>query len=181
MADEFDKTDKQKEIDEFLDKFDRISNVFDKSLNRMEQHNIELEKEHNLKNSGDQEELQTTEIKINKTRMERLSESKPQNIFTSKLGSSKKDEPTQSAAGVNDSDGAQTHSEEPMTKNKKKKKYTVNKKQLFKFISLVFLGIFLVLGGIVVSIIATTEPIEPDNIYERLSENSVLYDDREIL
>ena len=33
------------------------------------------------------------------------------------------------------------------------------------------------MGGFVVSIIATTEPIEPGNIYSRLAENSILYDD----
>ncbi len=44
-------------------------------------------------------------------------------------------------------------------------------------IALFFLAAVLALGGIVVSIIATTEPIEPDKIYERLSENSVLCDD----
>ena len=180
MTDEFDKNDKPNEIDEFLAKFDRISNVFDKSLNKMEQHGSELGKEHKQTNSGiagDTPEQQS-ELKANKTRLERLSESKPQNIFTSKIGSQKKDEPSLSAAGtINDSN--KTHSEEPMTKhNKKKKKYSINKKQLFKFAALVFLGCCLILGGIVVSIIVKTPPINPDNIYSLLSENSTLYDDQ---
>lgn len=182
MTDEFDKEGKQEEIDEFFDRFDRISNVFDKSLNRMEQHSTESNQETNLKDSGSPEapSEQPSELNNNKTRMERLSESKPQNIFTSfndKLGSSRKDEPSPSAASGSNNGSTPTHSEEPMTKHKKTKKYNVNKKQLFKFISLVLLGVMVVLGGIVVSIIVTTEPIEPDNIYDRLSENSVLYDD----
>ncbi len=183
MADEFDKTDKQKEIDDFFDKFDKISNVFDKSLNRMEQHNSELNKEINHTNSGEPADKpeQPSEFKANKTRMERLSESKPQR-FSTKFGpTSGKEEFSQLAAGSSagaESGSKQTHSEDPMTKhNKNKKKYSVNKKQLFKFVSLVVLGICLVLGGIVASIIATTAPIEPDNIYSRLSENSVMYDD----
>ncbi|HML38873.1 MAG TPA: hypothetical protein PKA19_15875 [Bacillota bacterium] len=45
MADEFDKSDKQKEIDEFLNQFDKISDVFDRGLNRMEQHSSESESE----------------------------------------------------------------------------------------------------------------------------------------
>lgn len=157
MTDEFDKTEKQKEIDEFLDKFDRISNIFDKSLNKLEQNGNESKEETSLRDDHkpEGEAEQSSELR-NKTRMERLSESRPQSLFK-----------------------AQPHSEEPMGKHKKKKKkkYNINKKQLFKFVSLFFLGVFLILGGIVVSIIVTTEPIEPDNIYERLSENSVLYDD----
>ncbi|MDD3168507.1 MAG: transglycosylase domain-containing protein [Eubacteriales bacterium] len=156
MTDEFDKIDKQNEIDGFLDKFDRISNVFDKSMNRMEQHGNELEKEASPKDNDKPEGTPELSSELrNKTRMERLSDSRPQNFFK-----------------------AQTQNEEPMvTHNKKKKKYHINKKKLIKFVSLAFLGILLILGGIVISIIATTEPIEPDNIYERLSENSVLYDD----
>jgi penicillin-binding protein 1A len=187
MADEFDKTEpnKQKEIDDFLDKFDRISNVFDKSLNRMEQHNSGLNKEIDQKDSGESadEPEQSLESRVNKTRMERLSESKPQK-FSTKFGTtSRKEEFSQAAANSNAGAGSksnQIHSEEPMTKhNKNKKKYSVNKKQMLKFISLVFLGISLVLGGIVVSIIMKTPAINPDNIYTLLSENSVLYDDEE--
>jgi penicillin-binding protein 1A len=177
MSDDLDNKDKN-EIDEFLDKFDKISNVFDKSLNRLEQHN-QLEKEFNQKSSEDPNEpsagLQDT--KSGKTRLERLSESKPQNMLTSKLGSFKKDEFRSAAAAGDDERGSSPNSEEPMTKHKKKKKYTINKKRLFKFIALIFATLCVVLGGIVVSIIVTTEPIEPDNIYSRLTENSVLYDD----
>ena len=181
MTDEFDKTDKHSEIDEFLDKFDSISNVFDRSLNRMEQHSNEQEKEHTQKSSGSSPETppeQPPELKINKTRMERLSESKPQNIFTTKLGPPKKDETSLGAAGDKNDGSTQAHNGEPMVKqHKKKKKYNVNKKKLFKFISLLFLGIILILGGIVISIIMKTPAIEPDNIYSLLSENCTLYDD----
>lgn len=149
MTDEFDKSDKsdkKKEIDEFLDKFDRISNVFDKSLNRMEQHSSESRKDLNQKDADKREVTpeqlsESSEPKPKQTRLERLSESKP------------------------------------MKKHKTTKKHKINKKRLFAFIALLFLGVCLVVGGMVVSIIASTEPIEPSNIYERLSENSVLYDD----
>jgi len=181
MTDEFDKKDKQKEIDDFFDKFDRISNVFDRSINRMEQHGSESDKELNLINSGDPDVTseQSPELKTNKTRMERLSESKPQNIFSSKLGTSKKDEFSPSAIVGSDNGSAKIKGEEPMTTHKKKKKYTVNKKQLIKFIAFTFLGIALVLSGIIISIIVKAPAIEPDKIYSLLSENSVLYDDEE--
>ena len=181
MTDEFDQKDKQKEIDDFLDKFDRISNVFDRSLNRLEQQTNELNKEINQKGpeSPEENQDQAVEPKIRKTRMERLSESKPQK-FSTKFSSSKKDVFSQ----MNTADGSSSASiqagiEEPMTKHKrkKKKKYTVNVKQLLKFVSLILLGICLVMGGLVVSVIVKTPAINPDNIYTLLSENSVLYDD----
>ncbi|HYE68108.1 MAG TPA: transglycosylase domain-containing protein, partial [Anaerovoracaceae bacterium] len=183
MTDEFDKADKQKEIDDFFDKFDRISNVFDKSINRMEQHHNESDNDLNPTSSGNPEVIpdQSSDLKANKTRLERLSESKPQSIFTSKLGTSKKGEVSQSAAGGSDNgsnnDSPKVNGEEPMTTHKKKKKYIINKKQLLKFIALAFLGVCLVLGGIIISIIVKAPAIEPDKIYSLLSENSVLYDD----
>ncbi|MEL7654689.1 MAG: transglycosylase domain-containing protein, partial [Bacillota bacterium] len=183
MTDEFDKTDKQKEIDDFFDKFDKISNDFDRSINKAEKSSKVLGEESNAKNSDNSEESvsRSPEQRTSKSRLERLSESKPNNLFTSKLGSSKKDDFAQSASVDQMNGDVQRHREEHMAKhknkNKKKKKYIVNKKQLFKFIMLTFLAIFLVLGGIVVSVIVRTPSIEPDNIYERLSENSTLYDD----
>lgn len=60
---------------------------------------------------------------------------------------------------------------------KKKKKYRVNKKQLLKFILSTGLAFCILIVGVVISIIVTAPPIDPDNIYALLSENSVLYDD----
>nr|HML38872.1 transglycosylase domain-containing protein [Bacillota bacterium] len=62
-------------------------------------------------------------------------------------------------------------------KQKKKKKYTVNKKRFFKALSLICIAVILVLGGVVASIIVKAPKIDPNNIYDLLSENSVLYDD----
>lgn len=180
MTDEFDKNDKQNDIDEFLDKFDRISNVFDRSLNKMEQHRNEPDQVPEQRDRGGSPELtpeQASELKISKTRMERLSESKPQNIFTSKLGPTKKDETSPKADGRKSNGSTQARSEDAMAKQKKKKKHKINKKRLLKFISLIFLGVFLILVGIVASIIMKTPAIEPGNIYTLLSENSTLYDD----
>ncbi len=178
MTDEFDKTDKQKEIDNF---FNKISNDFDKNRHK-EEHPKNVSEEFDLKNPNDtgKSTEYSPESKINKTRLERLSESKPQNHFAAlngKFGSSKKDDISQITSDNITLDNAKKHSEDPMKKRKRKKKYIVNKKQLFKFILFSFLTIFLVLGGIVISIIVQTPPIEPDNIYDRLAENSTLYDD----
>ncbi len=60
---------------------------------------------------------------------------------------------------------------------KKKKKYRLNTKQLFKFIISAGLAFCIIIAAIVISIIVTAPPIDPDNIYALLSENSVLYDD----
>lgn len=163
MEDEFEKSDKQKEIDEFLDKFDRISNIFDRSLNRMEQHKNESGEHHRNEPAKEsaapavkepakpltEAQAQQEDPKAGKTRLERLSKSKPQ--------------------------------KQNMRQNKQKKKYKINKKKLFKRLflltALVFLAGCLAVGGFVVSIIKETPDIEPGNIYSLLSENSVLYDD----
>ncbi len=63
------------------------------------------------------------------------------------------------------------------SKKKKKKKYKVNTKQLFKFILSAGLAFCIIVIAVVISIIVTAPPIDPDNIYALLSENSVLYDD----
>jgi penicillin-binding protein 1A len=187
MADEFDKnnSDKQNDIDEFLSKFDRISNVFDKSLNKKEQNVSEPNKEASQKDSGDQKPAQdpSSDLKISRTRMERLTDSKPQSMFSSKLSAPRKYESSWNAAeSGGETHTMRPHSEEPMTSHsKKKKKYNINKKKLIKFISLIMLGFVLLLGGIVVMIIAKTPAIYPDNIYDLLSENSVLYDDQGVI
>ncbi len=150
MVDGFDKSDKQKEIDEFLNKFDRISDVFDRSMNRMERHKSESgeQRENGTEKAaaGPPERSMTeapeaAELKTGKTRLERLSESKP------------------------------------MTKHKKKKRYIINLRRFFLFIILVLVAGCLAAGGFVHSIIKETPAIEPNNIYSLLSENSVLYDD----
>lgn len=181
MTDSFDKGDKQKEIEDFFDKFDKISSDFDRSLNKPESPGGVSDEDSSPAASGnpDGTSEDSPELKTNKTRLERLSESKPQNLFTSlndKLGSFRKDDSAQStSSGI--TDNSRKQDEDSMTKHKKKKKYIVNKKQLVKFILSTALIICLILGGIVISIIMKTPPIEPDNIYSLLAENSVLYDD----
>ncbi len=162
LADEFDKYDKEKEIDDFFQKFDKISDAFDKSLNKSEGSETVKKADLEIKNS----QLPENQVKSSResssiSRLERLAKSKPQSRLTK-------------TKSMSDS---RNQSEENMTKRKKRKKYSINKKKLFKFIFLTGLCIFLILCGIVVSIIVKTPSIEPDNIYSRLSENSTLYDD----
>ncbi|MDD2189353.1 MAG: transglycosylase domain-containing protein [Eubacteriales bacterium] len=164
MSDEFKKNDKQSEIDSFLEKFDKISDDFDRSLNKTEQQN---------KATDDKYDPSQSEGTV-KTRLERLSESKTQNLFISlkeRIGFAKKGNP------------APELDEGSMKKNlnDKKKRYTVNKKQLLKAVLFLFLGLGLIVGGLIISIIVKTEPIEPGNIYSRLAENSILYDDEEVI
>lgn len=185
LKDELDKTDKQKEIDDFFAKFDKISNNFDKSMNKSDQRVNASSEDPDFKSVGSiQGTDQSPESKSSKTRLERLSEGKPQSRRTTmhgKPGTSNKEDFPKDVQVDGLQEKEQKPGEEPMRKQKqkKKKKYTINKKQLFKFILFLGLGVCLVLGGIVISIIVQTPPIEPDNIYERLAENSTLYDDEE--
>lgn len=163
VTDEFNKDDKLKEIDEFFEKFDDISNEFDKSFHKADK----------LSNEPEQKDVSSS-VKSGKTRMERLSESKPQKRF-----------PAQNSI-INDNvdslnnigDGVKAAMAKKTKKNRKKK-YTINKKQFFKFILSACLIFAMILGAVITSIVVTAPPIEPDNIYSLLAENSVLYDDEE--
>jgi len=181
LTDEFDKNDKQKEIDNFFDKFDKISNEFDKSLNSDRSMNSvnDPNNEGNIsqaeKPGSDSERSYNSDsalrTKTYKTRMERLTESKPQNFisaYSDKLHAYKKS-PEDSA----------DNGENPMREKKKRKnyKYTINKKQFAKFLLCAFGALAVILAGTVISIIVTTPAIDPDNIYSMLAENSILYDD----
>jgi penicillin-binding protein 1A len=184
LTDELDKTDKQKEIDDFFAKFDKISNDFDKSMNKPDTPERASGVKDSLGSNAESQGMdQSAEGGNRKTRLERLSEGKPQSRRSARYENhsvSSKDEPLQKDVQEDRIRmNVKTSDEEPMRtkKQKKKKKYTINKKQLFKFIMFVGLGVCLVLGGLVISIIVQTPPIEPDNIYERLAENSTLYDD----
>ncbi|MBR0599513.1 transglycosylase domain-containing protein [Clostridiales bacterium BAD-6] len=186
MTDEFNKGNKQREIDDFFDKFDKISNEFDRSINR-------TDKTEDTKSKLNQDTGRTVISNLNdidehspalpdqperKTRLERLSESKPQNLFTKisdKISSQKSSEPTENKGNTNVK--STLDSVEGPMKKKKKKKYSLNKKQFFKFILFTCLIFIIILGAVVTSIIVTTPPIKPENIYSLLAENSVLYDD----
>lgn len=176
MTDQFekDKNDKQKEIEDFFDKFDKISNDFDRNLNSGKA--VYTDGDTDGKTDSEQEaEGRSLMPKTYKTRMERLSESKPQNFISAyqdKLNTNRRND---GEAGAAVADGANSMRE---TKKKKRHKYTINKKQFFKFLLGIFGACALILGAMLVFIIATTEPIEPGNIYSRLAENSILYDDQ---
>ena len=101
MTDEFEKNDEQKEMEDFFAKFDKISNDFDKSFNmpnkNQDSAKITLEEEFDSKLSEDSKttNVNPVEYGVNKTRLERLSESKRQNqIFSAvneKMNSVKND------------------------------------------------------------------------------------------
>ena len=126
MNDEFDKTDKPNDIDDFLDKFDKISNVFDRSLNKMDHQKEASDKASNLNSALKPGESTApfNDLTSGKTRMERLSESKPQTLFSSindKLNSTRKDDPSRNEASSENDGNARKNSEEPMINQKKKK------------------------------------------------------------
>ncbi len=60
---------------------------------------------------------------------------------------------------------------------KKRKKGKFNKKRIFKVLVAMFMACVVLGCAMVGYIVLTTEPIDPDNIYERLTQNSVIYDD----
>lgn len=81
--------------------------------------------------------------------------------------------PSSEAPGENNMDDTMSTSKH----QKRKKKHRLNMKRLFKFALMLCLVMCVLAGGLVAYTVATTPPIDPDKIYEMLSENSVLYDD----
>lgn len=64
------------------------------------------------------------------------------------------------------------------SKRKSRKKHKFNYPKLFKALLITFLAVSVVLTATVFFIAKSAPPIQPDNIYSLLSENSVLYDDQ---
>jgi len=161
LTDDFNKVDKNNEFNDKFEKisneFDKISNEFDKSLNKQVESDSIIVEEPDISLSS----------RSGKTRMERLSEAKPQSRFS--LRNSK--------INTNEDEVDVPMSSKSKQNKTKNKKYTLNKKQFFKFLLCTCIAFVLILGAIVTSIIVTTTPIQPDNIYSLLAENSVLYDD----
>lgn len=195
LTDEFDKTDEQKETEDYIKKFDKISDEFDKSFNitdkdkdKPSEKKSEDEIDPELSEASKKTTVNPLEDSVNKTRLERLAESRPQNHLITSLNEKvnyvkkqfKKNDDFFQSAFVEKTNGSAPDQVESAMNNKindKKKKYTINKKQILKALMVLFLAFGLIMGGIVISIIAKTEPIDPGNIYSRLAENSILYDD----
>lgn len=186
LTDGFKKDEKQKqdEIDDFFAQFDKISNEFD---NRNAEASTHTAPASNVSPNDDllqgvnekQSTTDSSENEIRKTRMEKRSESKPQASFAvigTAIDSIKNIFAKKEDSDTKDSSEVSMTTKQDNTK-KKKKKYTLDKKQFSKFILAVFLTMGLLLAGLVVSIIVTAPPIYPDKIYSLLTENSVLYDD----
>lgn len=170
------------------DGFDKISNEFDQ----------------NFRNSSESDELFHKNLAkldaetARPSRMERLHSDPSQRINTSKtsLTLSKDSTPEkenflQGVKGFflallikikilerNKETGSSESDTRTAMSGSKKKKYHINKKQLFKFILSAGLAFCILIAAMVISIVITTPPIDPDNIYELLSENSILYDDQ---
>lgn len=181
LTDDYNKDDKQKEIDDFFAQFDKISNEFDRSTESStnppkSEGSYQFEEGNQATKQNDIPK--DSDIKgVRKTRMERLSESKAQPPFAS-LGAAL-DTVKNKFSKENNDDSLNV--EEPMTKNKKnskkKKKYKLDRKQFSKFVLGLFIILGLLVGGSVIFVIATAPSIDPDKIYSMLNENSVLYDD----
>ncbi|WP_027398148.1 transglycosylase domain-containing protein [Anaerovorax odorimutans] len=173
MTDKFNNDEKEKkQINDYFAEFDKISNEFDKSKEEsIDDLDDYLELKDEVNKNLNQAENPTA--KVQKTRVERLCESKKETPLAKlkyKINEVKNKFSTQN-------NSEDSHNTEVHMSTKKKKKHTLNKKKFTKFILAVTLTVFIVLLGIVGSIIVTAPTINPNDIYSVLTENSVLYDD----
>jgi len=156
--------DKSKELQDFLDQFDRISQGFEKSNHTAGEEPLPPQKEDPFffdapRQSGRLERLYESKNK-------RESSHEPRDFSEKSL------EENRIVMNV-DSTGK---SERKKGKGKRKK-YRLNRK---RFLFTLLCGGGILFAGIAIwasVIIATTPDIDADNLYSMLSENSVLYDD----
>ncbi len=148
--------DKSKELQDFLDQFDKISQGFEKG-------SIASPSESNV---VQREERPSSSVIQQSGRLERLHESRPRR--------EREEEPS----GSNSSEATMNSKKSSGTKKKRKhKKYRLNVKRLLLTMAC---GAGARCVGLAIwtsVVIATTPDIDADNLYSMLSENSVLYDD----
>lgn len=149
MSDEFDRN-KENEIEDFLNKFDKISSDFDQS-------NAVIPPSPTKTGDGMQEDHPSSGSPVG--RLDRLS-------------SSKSKHPRESGISGNDRAG-----NDMANTRKKKKKYRFNPKRLILTVLSLFIILSAAAGIWVFSIVRSTPQIDADNIYSMLSENSIIYDD----
>lgn len=195
MTDKFN-NDKEKteEIDDFLSRFDEITNEFNKRSNTLPQidelqrpvENTTIVESMHMEHTKEKEEEKSANTTESASRLDRFSKSKSKaevalNTSKEKLSSVKNKLFTKNIADTNDTTIHETDNGANMAKKKKRsrnKKYRLNKKKMLRFI----LGIVVVLGilgvALLASIAISAPTINQETIYSLLTENSVLYDDQ---
>lgn len=159
--------DKEKDLQNFLDQFDKISQGFEKSSGSKE--TTESASEEST-NKPEKEGAYYSSLLKNSGRLDRLYESK-----STRRTSENERTATPSASDAASPDAAMSLKPKN-TKNNRKKKYRFNRKRML-LTALSVVGALCLIGVIWASaVIATTPDIDADNLYSMLSENSVLYD-----
>lgn len=177
LGDDFNR-DKEREIDDFLSEFDKITEGFTKS-------------EEEIKEAAISDFINDTETSApRRTRSERLHDKKEKKHSSNVLNGIS-DKLKNIASNIGTSDAENTDGNENgdtqdtstnMTSRKtrtKKRKYKLNKKTLIKNLLIACIIIGLLICAWAAIVILRLPDINPDNIYSMLSESSVLYDDEE--
>lgn len=140
MKDDSNNDGNQKEIDDFLSRFDKIKKDFQSG-----------DASHETKGTDADDEI-TKNTSISPRRAERLERVR-----------AKRNTPTE----INMSN-----------KKKKKKKYKLNIKRIIVTLVVLFMLMGAAVGAWALTVISDTPPINADNIYSMLAENSIIYDDK---
>ena len=156
MSDEFDRN-REKDIEEFLDRFDQISNEFDHKKTR-EQRDETVS--HGPKEEGSHAEPPNTSLPVG--RLDRLNESKTKR--------------TRNRSDKQDNNPGMDMARAQNTK--KRRKYRFHPKRLILTILILMIVVGAAGGVWAFSVVRNTPQIDADNIYSMLSENSILYDDQ---
>lgn len=188
MSDKYKDKDKQEEMDDFFSQFENVNDEFDKISDNL---NLSGSQEKDSQGTNQPSGINDSDDE-DANRIYRSHRHKEKNGSGDGFNEKKSFSiPLLSSIGAAISNGwsrvkdyfiIDSEEDNPKmstTKNGKRrsKRYRLNTKKLFKALGIFFGAIGAVLIILVLSIVFTSPSIDPDNIYNLLSESSVLYND----
>lgn len=188
MSDKYKDKDKQEEMDDFFSQFENVNDEFDKisdSLNMsgsQEKDTQDNKDGSRSKDSPTEDENRVYRSQRHKEKVLENDSGKEGGFFLATFFSNIANKISNGARRIKNHfiiDSAGDNPNMTTTKNGKRrsKRYKLNTKKLFKALGIFFAAIAAVVIVLVLSIVFTSPSIDPDNIYNLLSESSVLYND----
>lgn len=190
MSDKYKDKDKPEEIDDFFSQFENVNEEFDKISDNFNISGSSDEDSHKCADSLESN-CPNNEKDTRVFRSHRHKEKEgPTNSFdeiklsvvsvSARIGETMSNWWTKlKGKFMIDSEGDNPQMATTQNGKRRSKRYKLNKKKLFKALGLAFGGVAVIMVVLVLFVIFTSPSIDPDNIYNLLSESSVLYNDEE--
>lgn len=188
MSDKYKDNDKQKEMDDFFSQFENVNDEFDKisdSLNMSSSEGENSQKDHQQSKNNDSKLENEDRVYRSQRHKDKNGQNGSENEskfflapFFSKVSETFSNGWNRLRGHfIIDNSGDNPNMASTKNGKRRSKKYKVNKKKLFKALGIFVGAVAAVVIVLVLSIVFTSPSIDPDNIYNLLSESSVLYND----